>query len=270
MAAQKGFEYEKNVSKRLKKIGLVDDNFEPVGAASDRADLEITWRKDVINVELKTEAASGGSLALKWDGKKPKNKRWGFSDVSNDEEKQFLADLAESSGALAKLNASWTDTPAKYVREDSKDADEKLLAFSWKQAKDRESKKQVYRKELEKFKELKEKLPGSVIADYYEKKKTYYVNVGTNGFYLFGKKDPNNINKNCRDKKIKLVPSFSDSADVSYRVRVQDKGGGNFQYTFELSFSIRKSNSSPYNIGPILGGGNVSIIESKLNVDCFM
>jgi hypothetical protein len=159
----------------LKKIGLVDDNFEPVGAAHDRADLEITWRKDVINVELKTEAASVGSLALKWDGKKPKNKRWAFSDVSGDEEKQFLADLAESSGALDKLNASWTDTPAKYAREDSKDADEKLLAFSWKQAKDRESKKQVYRKELEKFKELKEKLPGSVIADYYEKKKTYYV-----------------------------------------------------------------------------------------------
>jgi hypothetical protein len=269
MAAQQGFQYEKNVSDRLKKAGLVESGFQPVGAAHGRADLELFWKKDTINVELKIEAASGGSLALKWDGNKPKGKKWGFSDVSSDDEKQFLADLAESSGALAKLNSAWNDVPAKYARENSKDAGEKLLASFWKKAKDRESKKQIYKAELEKFKELKEKLPGTVIADYYEKKKTYYVNVGTNGFYIFGKKDPNKINENCRKKKLDLVPSFSDSADVSYRVRVQDKGGGNFQYTFELSFSIKKTNNSPYNIGPILGGGNVAIIENKLNIDCF-
>ena len=122
----------------------------------------------------------------------------------------------------------------------------------------------------EKFKEISETLPGSVISDYYEKKKTYYVNVGTNGFYIFGRKDPNKINEHCKEKGITKVPSFANSADVKYRVRVQPKGGGNFQYTFELSFSIKKSNNSPYNIGPIAGGGNVTIIENKLNVDCFI
>jgi len=270
MAAQQGFEYEKNVSKILKKKGLVKSDFEPVGAAHDRADLELYWNKDTINVELKIEAASGGSLALKWDGKKPKGKRWGFSDVSGDDEKQFLADLAESCGALDKLNKEWSSVPAKFASENSRDEKEKLLASIWKSAKDRESKKKVYQLELTKFKEINEKLPGKVIADYYEKKKTYYINVGTNGFYLFGKKDPNKINDNCKKKKLDLVPSFSDAADVKYRVRVQDKGGGNFQYTFELSFSIKKSNSSPYNIGPITGGGNVSIIEKNLNINCFM
>ena len=115
--AQQGFEYEKNVSKRLKKIGLVDSNFEPVGAAHDRADLEIYWKKQTINVELKTEGASGGSLALQWDGNKPKGKRWHFSDVSKDDEKQFLANLAESSGALSDLNKKWDKVPAKFARE---------------------------------------------------------------------------------------------------------------------------------------------------------
>lgn len=267
--AQQGFQYEKNVSTRLKKVGLVKSTFEPVGAAHDRADLELYWKKQTINVELKIDAASGGSLALKWDGSKPKGKRWGFSDVSGDEEKQFLADLAESCGALAEINKNWTEIPAKFAREGAKSQEEKFIAHSWKQAKDRTAKKVVYSGELKKFTELKGALPGKVIADYYEKKDTFYINVGTSGFYLFSKKDPNNINQHCREKGITLVPSFSDAASVKYRARVQDKGGGNFQYTFELSFSISKSNNSPYNIGPIAGGGSVSIIENKLNLDCF-
>jgi hypothetical protein len=267
--AQQGFEYEKNVSKRLKKIGLVENDFEPVGAGHDRADLEIYWKKQTINVELKTEGASGGSLALQWDGNKPKGKRWHFSDVSKDDEKQFLANLAESSGALSDLNKKWDKVPAKFARKNSRENEEKLLSYAWKNAKDSNSKEIIYEMEKQKFKEISETLPGSVISDYYEKKKTYYVNVGTSGFYIFGRKDPNKINEHCREKGITKVPSFADSADVKYRVRVQPKGGGNFQYTFELSFSIKKSNNSPYNVGPIAGKGNVTIIENKLNVDCF-
>jgi hypothetical protein len=267
--AQQGFQYEKNVTKELQKIGLVKDDFQPVGAGHGRADLEIFWNEETINVELKTEGASGGSLVLKWDGNKPKGKRWHFSDVSGDDEKQFLANLAESSGALGDLNEKWNKVPAKFARENSKESEEKLLAYAWKNAKDINSKKRIYEMEKEKFKEISETLPGKVISDYYEKKDTYYINVGTNGFYIFGKKDPNKINDYCRKKGVARVPSFADSADVKYRVRVQPKGGGNFQYTFELSFSITKSNSSPYNVGPIPGKGNVTIIKNKLNVDCF-
>ena len=128
----------------------------------------------------------------------------------------------------------------------------------------------MYYQELEKFPEINELLDGSVISDYYELKDTYYINVGTNGFYLLGTKDPAGINTNCENKNIPPVPSFADKASVKYRARVQAKGSGNFQYTFELSFTLKKSDNSPYNIGPCSGGGNVGIVKSRVNIDCFM
>ena len=39
--AQQGFKYEKNVAALLKKKGLVDPKFNPAGATSKSADLEM-------------------------------------------------------------------------------------------------------------------------------------------------------------------------------------------------------------------------------------
>lgn len=264
MASQQGFQYEKNVAAFLKKKGLVDPAFNPAGATSKSADLEMIWKRKQINVELKITAASGGSLVLKW-----KNKKWQFDDVSGQPEKQFLADLAESSGALAKLNSMWKGVPAKFANINSTDRAEKMLAIKLKNAKTREEKDAIIESEQKKFPEIKQELPGSVISDYYAMKDTYYVNIGTNGFYRFGGSDPAGINKNCRAKNIPIVPSFADASSVKYRARVQAKGSGNFQYTFELSFSVSKSQNSPYNIGPCSGEGSVTIITRLANTACF-
>lgn len=262
--SQQGFKYEKNVSDFLKKKGLVDPRFNPAGSTSDQADLEMVLKDKTVNVELKITAASGGSLALKWAKGK-----WQFDDVRNDPEKQFLVDLATSSGALKKVNKHWNKIPAKYALATSADRAERMLANRWKNSKTRKEKDSVYNSELTKFTEINEKLDSSVISSYYKMKDTYYVNIGTSGFYLFGRDDPAKINENCIKKRIPKVPSFAEAADVKYRARVQAKGGGNFQYTFELSFSIPKSNKSPYNIGPCTGEGSVSIIPRLVNLDCF-
>jgi hypothetical protein len=256
MAAQKGYEYEKNVANYLKKVSLVKPNFNPVGSMSNRADLELFWKKQTINVELKIEAASGGSLVLKWDASRGKGKQWGFADTSNDPEKNFLAELATDCGALKEINRQWTDIPLK---RDYKTPEEKMAV-------DKIPKDKRYEMEKQKFPEINDLLDGKVVAEYYALKDTYYINVGTHGFYLLGTKDPHKLNEECRKKKLPSIPSFSKAARVKYRARVQDKGGGNFQYTFELSFSLNKAATSPYNIGPCSGGGNVTIQKNKANI----
>lgn len=263
--AQQGFKYEKNVASFLKKKGLVSPDFNPAGATSKSADLEMLWEKKKINVELKITAASGGSLVLKWTRGK-----WHFDDVSGNPEKQFLADLAKSSGALAKVNKKWVDIPIKHANVNSVNKSEKMLALRLKNAKTRAEKDAIIESEQRKFPEINEELDGSVISEYYAMKDTYYVNVGTNGFYRFGTLDPAGINKNCSAKGIPHVPSFGDAANVKYRARVQAKGGGNFQYTFELSFSVPKSKNSPYNIGPCSGETSVAIVNRQVNIDCFL
>ena len=92
------------------------------------------------------------------------------------------------------------------------------------------------------------------------KKKTYYVNVGTHGFYLMGIKNP---------LKLKGVPTFSSAAKATYRARVQYKGGGNYQFTFEMQFSIPSSKKSVYNIAPV-DGKSVTILKKELNLGCFL
>ena len=41
MAAQKGYEYEKNVAAILKKLDITPKNFQPAGAGHDQPDLMI-------------------------------------------------------------------------------------------------------------------------------------------------------------------------------------------------------------------------------------
>ena len=81
---------------------------------------------------------------------------------------------------------------------------------------------------METFPEIKGGIPSIKIEQYYVKKKTYYVNVGTHGFFLMGNVNPFGLGG---------IPKFSEAITAKYRARVQDKGGGNYQFTFEMSFS---------------------------------
>lgn len=248
MAAQQGFQYEINAANVLKKLNITPKNFSPAGAGHDQPDLMIMKDGKEAGCELKISAASAGSLVLKYDVKRG----WGFNPIDRTEkEKLFIKDLADDVGLFKIIDKQWTELPAKRDRA-NKDA-------TWKAFFGNMSNKEMYERDLKLFKDIKGEIPATKIEQYYNKKDTYYVNVGTHGFYLMGSKNP---------LKLKDVPMFSRAAKATYRARVQYKGSGNYQYSFEMQFSIPSGKKSPFNIAPVRGK-SVTIIESDLALGCF-
>jgi hypothetical protein len=249
MAAQQGFQYEINAAKILKPMGLVPQSFVPVGAGHNQPDLMLQYKKIKSGCELKITAASAGSLVLKYDSS-DKTNPWKFGDIKDeDSEKLFIRDLAEEVGLFDLIKAQWKEMPLK--RE--KDA-------LWESTAGKMTPQKRYERDRDTFSDIRGEIPAIKIEQYYNKKDTYYVNVGTHGFYLMGAKNP---------LKLKDVPRFGTSAKATYRARVQYKGGGNYQFTFEMQFSIPSSKKSPYNIAPV-DGKSVTIQTNNLNLSCFI
>ena len=84
------------------------------------------------------------------------------------------------------------------------------------------------------------------------------MNVGTHGFYMMGNRNP---------YRLKKVPRFSVSSNALWRARVQAKGGGNYQFTFEMGFRIVKK--SQYNIAPVKSKLNLEIDKGAVDISCF-
>jgi len=249
MAAQQGFQYEVNAAKLLKPLGFVPKNFVPAGAGHNQPDLMLEHKKKKAGCELKITAASAGSLVLKYDGDDKKNP-WKFGDIKKeDDEKQFIADLAEEVGLFDIIKKKWKDVPFKREKD--------LL---WESTAGKLTPQQRYERDRDTFQDIRGEIPATKIEQYYNRKDTYYVNVGTHGFYLMGRKNP---------LQLKDVPMFGASAKATYRARVQYKGGGNYQFTFEMQFSIPANKESPFNIAPV-DGKSVAIIKNKLNLSCFI
>ena len=245
MAAQQGFLYEENTARLLKGMGLVPKSFKPAGAGSDQPDLMLLYLGQEAGCELKITAASAGSLVLKYT--KASNSPWAFGTIKETEdEKQFIADLAKEVGLFDLIKKQWKEIPYK------RDKDDLWIATAGKL-----TSQERYERDRDTFPDIRGEIPAAKIEQYYNKKKTYYVNVGTHGFYLLGTKNP---------FKLKGVPRFSASAKATYRARVQYKGSGNYQFTFEMQFSM--SRKSEFNIAPV-DGKSVNIIKSKLNLSCF-
>jgi hypothetical protein len=247
MAAQQGFVYEENAAKILKPMGFVPENFRPAGAGSDQPDLMLLHKKKTAGCELKITAASAGSLVLKYDSKDKRNP-WKFGDIKADEdEKMFIRDLAEEFGLFARIKKEWKEVPFK--REKDK---------TWEMLAGKLTPQQRYERDRDTFKDIRGEIPASKIEQYYNKKDTFYVNVGTHGFYLLGTANP---------LKLKGVPTFGSAAKATYRARVQYKGSGNYQFTFEMQFSMKSK--SKFNIAPV-DGKSVKIIQEKMDLSCFI
>jgi len=265
MASQQGFIYEQNAIAYLKKYGLSDGI--SAGASHTRPDLMLTVRGQEAGCELKISPTAGGSLVLKYySGKTP---HWQFGQVEHDEtEKVFLRDLAATSGALQKVNQQWRNTP--FLIEDRDVVHEKIML----QIPLRER----YKADLQTCPDVKVQLDSASMSSYYNLKKTYYVNIGTHGFFLLGNSDPLLLNDNLRKNKKPLIPKFESVAKITARVRCQSKGvtkadaaekskgqigAQGYQFTFTLEFSL-PVNSSPYNIAPIAKDGkSVTILPNK-------
>lgn len=255
--AQQGFQYEINACDVLKPMGFVPQDFRPAGAGHNQPDLMLLYKNKEAGCELKITAASAGSLVLKYDspiggmkigyttgGKNP----WSFGKIEQGEdEKQFISSLAQEVGIFNRIAKEWPEEPLKREKKDDK----------WKATAGKMTPKERYERDRDTFKDIIGEIPATKIEEYYVKKHTYYVNVGTHGFYLMGNQNPLGLQG---------VPRFGTSASATYRARVQYKGSGNYQFTFEMQFRMRSK--SPFNIAPV-NGKSVEIIKSQLNLSCF-
>jgi len=248
MAAQQGFVYEQNAAGLLKKLKIVPSSFTPAGASHDQPDLILEHKGRKSGCELKITAASAGSLVIKYNFD---TNKWMFNDIDkNDKEKLFIAELAKEVKLFDQLSKKWKDKP--YKREKQYQDEKWKLTIG-------KDKKKMYERDLKTFPDVKGEIPASKIEQYYNKKSTYYVNVGTHGFYLMGSSNP---------LKLPGVPLFGSSAKATWRARVQYKGSGNYQFTFEMQFSIPAAKKSPYNIAPV-DGKSVDILKDRLSIGCF-
>ena len=246
MAAQQGFQYEINAAKVLKPMGLVPKDFVPAGAGHDQPDLMLTHKKMKAGCELKITAASAGSLVLKYNAKNKSNP-WSFGTVKETEdEKQFIIDLAKEVKLFDIIKKQWKDVPFKRDKDPL-----------WEVTAGKMTPKQRYERDRDTFRDIRGEIPATKIEQYYNRKATYYVNVGTHGFYTMGRMNP---------LMLEDVPRFGNSAKATYRARVQYKGSDNYQFTFEMQFSM--TSKSPYNIAPV-NGKSVDIIKSQINLGCF-
>lgn len=252
MAVHEGFEYEKNVFEALKKMGIAG-GIPPAGAAHDRPDLEIVKKNmPKAGVELKNQPTSAGSLVLQYS-----NGKWNFGPTRGNPEKEFLKRIGMSVKVLDFLNKNWKD-PALVYMGNSKTYPKHR---NWKDA---------YNHDLKKFGNQYIDVKNIVIADYYGRKHTPYLNVGNKGFFIFKQtNDPLSLQSEAQKKRLPKIPVFSDpkSATTKIRVRVQEKGGG-YQFAFTLQFG--GVISSPYNLGPILKNTRSRVDEESLTNNLFM
>jgi hypothetical protein len=251
MATQEGFEYEKNAYKELKKYNISTGVL--AGASSDKPDLTIQIPKTSkkAGCELKTTTASGGSLVLKYY-----NGEWTFGDTEGKEEKEFLLKVGKKINLLKEMNNGKWNGKVPHLQNDPQNPRKKIIVGA-------KNKIEAHKKDLEQFgakNEIKIKVNGKVICDYYIIKKCSYLNVGTHGFYTLNNKDDLGLNPKLKKMKYTPIPNFATTVNLIMRVRAQYKGGGDYQFVMNLDFtSVKKSE---YNIAPIRKGSK-SVVDAK-------
>ena len=249
--AQEGFIYEQNAWKALKPFGITGRP--PAGAAHDRPDLELKVGKITTGVELKNQPTTAGSLVMQYyDGE------WHFGPTGGDGEKEFMKAIGMGVKILDTMNEKWKKPVLQYKNG------QKIYVGA-------DDQKQGYQIDLAKFGgqgagDIYVSVPNKTISGYYNKKKTYYLNVGSHGLFLFNQHDPLDLNERLKKAKLKPVPDFSSpsSALTQIRVRCQYKSPG-YQFSFTLQFG--RVIKSPYNLAPIRQGSSSLIDTSKLKRD---
>jgi hypothetical protein len=263
--AQEGFLYEANVAKCLQDYGLVKKNYVPAGASSDRPDLDLFIKGVEYGCELKKDLASAGSLVIKYNNA---SASFSFGETGGAKEKEFMKGLGVTNKVLDAIKSKWKKK--LWIAEDR---DEKWIK-RWEDA-GQPNVKERYNQDLKNCPDIFFDLPSDTIEKYYNLKDTYYLNVGTHGFFLLGQKDPAKMNIKTTPK----IPRWSNAHRAVLRIRIQSKGvtkalaqekslkrptgGQGYQITMEIQFkSVAKS---PYNIGPV-SKGSASIIKGLVKL----
>lgn len=253
-AAQEGFLYEKKAYAALGKYKISTGGIAGGSKNSFVPDIKVkTPTSAGVGCELKTTVTAAGSLVLKYI-----NGKWAYPDLKGDVVKEFIHDIGEQFHLMKELNSSgpqgrlWRGkTP--HLHNDPKNPKKKIVVGA-------RNMQEAYTKDIAQYgrnNEVRINIPASVICSYYLKKNNSYINVGTDGFYTLNGRDKLNLNAKLKANKMAPIPDFSRSSRAIIRVRVQYKGGGQYQFVVAFAFDITRP--SEYNIAPLLKGSKSDI-----------
>jgi hypothetical protein len=108
-AATGGFDYEKQINDRLKKMGKADPDSGTAGSSADAPDAKFTHNGKEHNLEIKQNSkAMYGQIELKHDGK-----GWDISERSKKKYPETHKAIA-ASGFLKKINKQWAEPTGDY------------------------------------------------------------------------------------------------------------------------------------------------------------
>jgi len=217
--SNKGFLYESKINTALKKAGVQRKEFQPAGADSNAPDAEITVKGKNYKVEVKLDTkVDFGQGSLDYDVGKKKWILGGASTASAEQMREFLSAIGVTKIVNKKWAYSLKGIPRKFTVETKnftkKDVDN----------------------DYSKFKDFFVDIPNDAVANYYNSKSTYYIQIGGGkGLYYMGS-DPAGLG--CEEFTLSL------------RLRVRLKRGGskpinNYRFTTAIQAiagSLHQSN----------------------------
>ena len=215
--SNKGFLYENTINKNLKAAGVQRKSFSGAGADSNAPDAEITFKSKDYKVEVKLDLNvdfGQGSLVYDLD-----EKEWKLAGAKTDSAEQMREFLTQI-GVTSMVNKEWgpKGPPRRYTIPTSQYKKEDV-DFDYKN-----------------FKDFFVDIPRSSVANYYNSKKTYYIQIGGYGLYHMGKD---------------VAKLGTEEFKLNLRLRVRLKRGGsspiyNYRFTTAIQAvknSLKKSDS---------------------------
>jgi hypothetical protein len=202
----KGFLYEQVINKNLKAAGVQKKSFAGAGADSNAPDAEITFKGKDYKVEVKLDLNvdfGQGSLDYDLD-----NKKWilgGAKTASADQMREFLTKI----GVPDLVNKEWgaKGAPRRYTIPT------------------KQFKKEDVEYDYKNFKDFFVDIPRTAVANYYNSKKTYYIQIGGYGLYHMGKD---------------VAKLGTEEFKLSLRLRVRLKRGGSMPiYNYRFTTAIQ-------------------------------
>lgn len=198
-----GISYERTINRLLKKYKLQSNSFRGAGTDQTRPDCQLLFKDNTYYVEIKHSPAKDfGQIPLHYDVKD----KWLFSENSSVPE---LAEKLVEEGVLKSINRKWKDLgpPRKFV-----------IPSDSLSLKDRQYDQKT-------FSEIFVDVPIESVAEYYNSKEVFYIQIGGYGFYYLGK----------NPMKLK-IPKF----EVPLQLRVRFKSKDARVYSFMSALQIKK------------------------------
>jgi hypothetical protein len=207
----KGFLYEGAINKNLKKYKLQKSSFVPAGSDPNAPDAMLTYQGKDYKIEVKLNLnVDFGQGSLDYDIKKEKWLISGAKTAAAEQMREFLTKI----GVVDIVNKEWGSKgpPRKFTVPKN------------------QYKKEDVDHDYKNFKDVFVNVPTSAVADYYNTKKTYYIQIGKFGLYHMGKD---------------VADLGTDEFKLQLKLRIRIKRGGSMPiYNYRFATAIQAVKNS--------------------------